>query len=576
MTTDVLNLEELAESQASKHVTHNEALRKIEAMLVRVLSRSVDAPPGSPSAGDTHIVGAAAFAIVAVDTTNDIVEVAGDQTGRIGTNDTIHIEGSTGNDGSYTVSAITYNSTSGNTEITLGTSIGDATADGDVLHSDGVWNGHRNEIAHYYGGSWHFYLPPTGLRIVVNDEGAAVRWTGSAWIEDPARPRLPSRTVSADYTVQTSDRGAVLLVDTSGGPVTITLLAVASAGADFPVAIVKATDDTNTVTIAPDGSETVEWASSKTLEDRGSGTLIVSDGSANWVAVGGGGGAGLPLTDDDDLFANDADETKVLRFALSALTTGTTRTATWPDKDGTVAMISDITGGGIASDELGEDSGNTSGLTWAYNAGSIRAGNAITEVPAGDVSLTASATNYVEVDPATGTVSVNTSGFTAGRIPLRELVTDGSGITGNTDRRAWLHGRIVFYTGLTETLPCNDQVVERPRIKDYAETRDTPSSSSGALTVDLEEGNVAEVTLIEDTSIDFANPPVAGQAGSLTLILKQDDTGGWAVTWPSSVQWPGGSAPSLSTSADAVDVLTFVTTDGGTTWYGFLAGAGMA
>lgn len=137
-------------------------------------------------------------------------------------------------------------------------------------------------------------------------------------------------------------------------------------------------------------------------------------------------------------------------------------------------------------------------------------------------------------------------------------------------------GSIVFYTGLTEELPCADQVVSRPEIKDYAETRDTPASSSGALTIDLEAGNVAEATLTEDTSIDFTNPPAAGKAGSLTLILKQDGTGGWSVTWPGSVVWPGGSAPSLSTAADAIDVLTFVTTDGGTTWYGFLAGAGMA
>jgi hypothetical protein len=59
MSTDILNIVELSENQASKYLTHNQALYQIEAMLVRVLSRSNSGPPGSPSNGDVYIVDSA-------------------------------------------------------------------------------------------------------------------------------------------------------------------------------------------------------------------------------------------------------------------------------------------------------------------------------------------------------------------------------------------------------------------------------------------------------------------------------------------------------------------------------------
>lgn len=44
-------------------------------------------------------------------------------------------------------------------------------------------------------------------------------------------------------------------------------------------------------------------------------------------------------------FYDNSDNSKKLAFELSTISAATTRTATWPDKSGTVAMTSDITGG---------------------------------------------------------------------------------------------------------------------------------------------------------------------------------------------------------------------------------------
>jgi hypothetical protein len=224
--------------------------------------------------------------------------------------------------------------------------------------------------------------------------------------------------------------------------------------------------------------------------------------------------------------------------------------------------------------DLDQDPDTTTGLTWGWKAGRLRVGATVYAISADTIALTASATNYLELDPSDQTVKVNQSGFTAGRIPLREVTTDGSSQTGSSDKRAWLQGRQVTYDeGLVDDLDCADQVLSQPEIKDYAETRTAPSSSSGAITLDLQNGNVFQTTLTENiTSLTIDNPPASGKAGSFTWIVKQDGTGSRTIAWPAAVKWAGGSAPTLSTAADAVDVLTFLTTDAGTTWYGFAAG----
>lgn len=120
----------------------------------------------------------------------------------------------------------------------------------------------------------------------------------------------------------------------------------------------------------------------------------------------------------------------------------------------------------------------------------------------------------------------------------------------------------------------DDKTLQKPVLKDYGETL-TSNNSGTSFTLDLTVGNVFKITLTGNCTFTFSNPPASGTAGSFTLILFQDATGSRLATWPASVDWAGGTAPTLTTAANAVDVLTFVTTDGGTRWYGFSAGLDM-
>jgi len=90
-------------------------------------------------------------------------------------------------------------------------------------------------------------------------------------------------------------------------------------------------------------------------------------------------------------------------------------------------------------------------------------------------------------------------------------------------------------------------------------------------TIDLASGNYHAGTLNANCTFTFTGA-TTGYECSFALELTEDGTGGWSPTWPGSVVWSGGSAPSHTTTAGSVTIYVFLTRDGGTTWYGFQAG----
>ena len=116
-----------------------------------------------------------------------------------------------------------------------------------------------------------------------------------------------------------------------------------------------------------------------------------------------------------------------------------------------------------------------------------------------------------------------------------------------------------------------DFEISRAELKDYSETKTAPAAAA-TIDLDLTTGNVFEAIIDQNTTFTFSNPPVTGKLGSFTLFLKQDATGGWTHTWPASVDWEAGTTPTFSNAANLIDVISFMTMDGGTVWYGFVGG----
>ena len=101
------------------------------------------------------------------------------------------------------------------------------------------------------------------------------------------------------------------------------------------------------------------------------------------------------------------------------------------------------------------------------------------------------------------------------------------------------------------------------------------TSSSNAATINLRDGDNFTHTLSENVTYTFSNPAASGKSSAFTLKVTQDSTAR-TITWPASVDWAGGTAPTISTDSGAVDYFVFITTDGGTTYYGFTAGQALA
>jgi hypothetical protein len=103
------------------------------------------------------------------------------------------------------------------------------------------------------------------------------------------------------------------------------------------------------------------------------------------------------------------------------------------------------------------------------------------------------------------------------------------------------------------------------------QTAETVGTITGS-TLDFDTGNVFSHAYSANVTFVFSNPPANGISFGFTLKITPSGTR--TVTWPASVDWAGGSAPAAPGDSE-INVYSFYTVDGGTTYYGFLAGAAM-
>ncbi len=90
--------------------------------------------------------------------------------------------------------------------------------------------------------------------------------------------------------------------------------------------------------------------------------------------------------------------------------------------------------------------------------------------------------------------------------------------------------------------------------------------SATAMSVNCDLSNVFTTTLTANVTVaPTLSSPNDGQ--TINWFLVQDATGSRTMTWPTTFKWPGGSAQSLSTTANARDLLvaTYLTSTGH--WY---------
>lgn len=83
----------------------------------------------------------------------------------------------------------------------------------------------------------------------------------------------------------------------------------------------------------------------------------------------------------------------------------------------------------------------------------------------------------------------------------------------------------------------------------------TDSSSSGSITIDFSTGNISKVTLSENITSITLSGATAGDW--LAIVVTQGASSYTVAGWPATVKWAlGGTAPTISTTNGAVDIVT--------------------
>jgi len=98
----------------------------------------------------------------------------------------------------------------------------------------------------------------------------------------------------------------------------------------------------------------------------------------------------------------------------------------------------------------------------------------------------------------------------------------------------------------------------------YTETAYSANSST-AITLTTANGTIQNITLTGTATITM---PTAAAGKSFILYLRTG-AGSYTVTW-TTVKWPGGTAPTLTSTASKMDIYSFFSD--GTNWYGTTVG----
>lgn len=243
-----------------------------------------------------------------------------------------------------------------------------------------------------------------------------------------------------------------------------------------------------------------------------------------------------------------------------------TTTATVSNGGYTASSPLDITSGVISiADATASTKGVVSvGSNISVNNGAISVSDASTSVK-GVVQLESSVTGTAGLVPDSAAVKSYADSVVKTYTASSPLSIDSSNAISIADATTSTKGVIQVGTGLS----VNAGVVSVNT--DFSTAVFEPSAALSGTSIDVSTAAVFSKTISADTTFTVTGAPT-GKAATFSLILTNG--GAYTVTWPSSVKWAGGTPPTLT--ASGVDVLTFLSGDGGTTWYGVASSVGAA
>ena len=187
----------------------------------------------------------------------------------------------------------------------------------------------------------------------------------------------------------------------------------------------------------------------------------------------------------------------------------------------------------------------------------------ISALPASTTPL--AGTEVLPIVQSGATKQVSVANLTAGRavsalsLSLTTALPVASGGTG-----------VASSTGTVAVVLSTSPTILTPTISGYVESVAALGTVTGTATIVITAGTVVTATLTAATPCTFAMPTSPTAGNSFILRLTQAATGMTTATF-TGVKWPGGAVPTITATASAVDILSFVYI--GTSWYGTAAQA---
>ena len=224
--------------------------------------------------------------------------------------------------------------------------------------------------------------------------------------------------------------------------------------------------------------------------------------------------------------------------------------------DGTAISITETTGGAVTIDNTGVTSltGTTDEIDVSTSTGAVTLSlpatiNADTTGNAATVTTNANLTGHIT---STGNAAILGS-FTSAQLATALSDETGTGAAVFAGSPTFTGTVVAAAISATGTLDLNNNNIQEVKTATFNGEIDDGNSST-ADTIDFGTGNNHKSTMTGACTYTFTAP--AGPA-SLVLRLIQDATGSRVATWPATVKWSGGTAPTLTTTANAIDIVTF-------------------
>ena len=116
------------------------------------------------------------------------------------------------------------------------------------------------------------------------------------------------------------------------------------------------------------------------------------------------------------------------------------------------------------------------------------------------------------------------------------------------------------------------QMTDRLDVKTAAQVKASAAIATNVLTLSLSAASFFTVTLNQAiTTLTLTQVPASPLVYTFSIQFTYSNTTLYNVMWPASFKWSSGVAPTLTCNTGKYDLLTFLTHDGGTTWFAFVS-----